>query len=295
MANRKTHHREYERRICRAIDFINANLVENPSIADIAEAALFSPFHFQRLFRAIVGETVAQFTRRVRLETGARRLVFHPTDDVTSIAFDLGFSSSQNFAKAFKKQFGCSPSDYRERSHAGLENDEQQPETLQFGGGAGLDEAVRVVEQPALTVAYRRHFGSYDDAGVQAAFEKLVQWAKARNLDAPTEYIGIPWDDADVTDEERCRFDAGLIVATDIRIDGDANVQTIAAGRYAVFNTEVVGNDFDMPWTLLMRGWLPGSGYEPASGARYERYLSDGSDDPDGRWQVELHLPIQRI
>ena len=65
---------EYRQRICRAIDFINAHLAEGPSVAQIVRAAPFSSFHFQRLFRVIVGETVAEFTRRLRLEAAARHL-----------------------------------------------------------------------------------------------------------------------------------------------------------------------------------------------------------------------------
>jgi AraC family transcriptional regulator len=85
------------------------------TVAEIAAAALFSVFQFQRLFRAIVGESVAEFTRRIRLETAARRLVFWPQEDITSLAMELGFSSSQNFAKAFKSHFRISPTQYREQ------------------------------------------------------------------------------------------------------------------------------------------------------------------------------------
>ena len=46
---------EYRRRICRAIDDVKPNLAEGPLVAEIAKAAFFSPFHFQRLFRARKG------------------------------------------------------------------------------------------------------------------------------------------------------------------------------------------------------------------------------------------------
>ena len=85
---------EYGPRICRAIDFINAHLAEGPSVAQIVRAAPFSSFHFQRLFRVIVGETVAEFTRRLRLETAARHLRHRREGDITALAFELGFSSS---------------------------------------------------------------------------------------------------------------------------------------------------------------------------------------------------------
>ena len=292
---------EYHRRIDRAIDFINANLASNPAVAEIARAAPFSSFHFQRLFKAIVGETVAEFTRRVRLETAARRLRLGPNGEITGLAFDLGFSSSQNFATAFKKQFGLSPTQYRQQAGGELDGGALSPRTSHrdsvaaAGCSEALDLPVEVRNLAAFRVVYRRHFGSYNDVGVQRAFDELARWATSRGLDVAERSIGIPWDDAEITAENRCRFDAGLIVADDLRLEGGINWQTVAAGRYAVYRCEVVGNEFDLPWTRLMRDWLPNSGYQPADGPRFEVYHSDGSRDPAGRWRIDVCLPVMRL
>jgi len=289
---------EYRRRICRAIDFINAHLAGNPSVDEIARAASFSSFHFQRLFRAIVGETVAQFTRRLRLESAARRLRSRPQDDITGLAYDLGFSSSQNFAKAFKKHFGVSPTQYREQFR-------DVPGGVSLSAGPVVRDWVRVAcdaesiagsvdvrDVSAFRVVYRRHFGSYHNPGLEAAFDDLVRWARPRGLDVVERCIGIPWDDADVTAEDKCRFDACLIVPDDFLPERGINWQTIPAGRYAVYTCEVVHHDFDAPWTALMRDWLPHSGYQPADGPRFERYRTDGSDDAEGRWRIDVCLPV---
>ena len=289
---------EYRRRICRAIDFINRNLASNPSMIEIARAAPFSSFHFQRLFHALMGETVADFTRRVRLETAARRLRFRSQDDITGTAFDLGFSSSQNFAKAFKKHFGVSPTQYREQAQDHRDDAPVSFQALDHSLSASesqtleLAKSVAVRELREARVVYRRHFGSYNDPGVQAAFDALARWAKPRGLDHFDRYLGIPWDDAEVTPANRCRFDACLIVPVAARLDGGINWQEIPAGRYAVHSCEVVQHDFDLPWTKLMRGWLPQSGYQPADGPRFESYHSDGSTDLAGRWRIDVCLPV---
>jgi AraC family transcriptional regulator len=292
---------EYRRRICRAIDFINAHLAGNPSVAEIARAAPFSSFHFQRLFRAIVGETVAQFTRRVRLETAARRLRFRPHDEITGLAVDLGFSSSQNFAKAFKKHFDVSPTQYREQftgAPAGVASGAEPVERdwIRAAGDAeSIAKSVEVRDVPAVRVVYRRHFGSYNHPGVEAAFDELVRWARPCGLDGLERYIGIPWDDADVTTDAKCRFDACLIVPDGFAPDRGINWQTIPAGRYAVYSCQIVHHDFDAPWTALMRDWLPHSGYLPADGPRFEVYHSDGRADPEGRWRIDVSLPVVRL
>lgn len=290
---------EYWRRICRAIDFLNKHQAKNPSVAEIAKAAPFSSFHFQRLFRALTGESVAEFARRVKLETAARHLLFRRQDDVTQIAFNLGFSSSQNLAKAFKKHFGTSPTQFRKQHQIETET-EMEPFDWKTSidwknsSKSRLNSAIKVVQLPATRVAYRRRIGSYRDAGVEAQFDSLIRWGISHGFEVEENCIGIPWDDADVTTVNKCRFDACLIVPDDFRMAG-INFELIPAGRYAVLTCEVRNHDFESPWTTLMRDWLPASGYQPTDGPRFERYRSDGSNDPLGRWKLEIYLPVQPL
>ena len=151
---------------------------------------------------------------------------------------------------------------------------------------------VSVRQLPAMRVAYQRHFGSYNEPGVQAAFDDLQKWAAARQLDRDGEYLGIPWDDADVTPGSKCRFDACLRIDAETWTGSGVNTQVIPMGRYAVHRCHVTENHFDAPWTRLMCEWLPGSGYLPSDGPRFEKYLSDGSHDPDGCWDLEICLPV---
>jgi len=290
---------EYRRRICRAIDFVTANLASNPTVTEIAKAAPFSQYHFQRLFRALVGESVAEFTRRLRLETAARRLLHGSGgDDITGLAMDLGFSSSQNFAKAFRKHFDVSPSKYVQhfQSTGGTVDDAvSTSDAFSFAAAEPLLGNAIVRNMPPQTVAYRRHFGSYEDAEVQLGFEQLQTWAQARDLHHDDRYLGIPWDDAQVTPEDRCRFDACLIVDEGQWLGTGVNTQVIPAGKYATYRSEITDHDFDLPWSQLMQSWLPSSGYEPADGPRLELYHSDGSHDPAGRWDVEVCLPVRPL
>jgi AraC family transcriptional regulator len=137
--------------------------------------------------------------------------------------------------------------------------------------------------------------GTYRDAGVERAFDRLMRWAAPRGLDVFANYREIPWDDADVTPDDRCRFDACLIVPGDARLDGGVNWQSVPAGLYAVLAAEVENHDFDSPWTRLLRDWLPDSGFQPADRPRIEVYLTDGRCDPDGRWQIEVCLPVEPL
>ena len=93
---------DYKKRVFHAMNYISRNIKRDLSLEEIAETASFSMFHFHRIFKAVAGETVAGFTRRLRLELAANRLLSVKQNDITTIAMDCGFSSSQNFAKAFR-------------------------------------------------------------------------------------------------------------------------------------------------------------------------------------------------
>ena len=59
---------DYVERVNRAIDHIVRNLAQPLSLEEVSEAACFSPFHFHRVFKALLGETLNQFVKRQRLE-----------------------------------------------------------------------------------------------------------------------------------------------------------------------------------------------------------------------------------
>ncbi len=59
--------------IQRAVDFIEENLQQRISFVDVAQAAGFSPFHFQRIFSGVAGESVTDYIRRRRFAAAARQ------------------------------------------------------------------------------------------------------------------------------------------------------------------------------------------------------------------------------
>jgi AraC family transcriptional regulator len=90
---------EYAQRIDRVIDYLRGNLDRPVKLAELANVACFSEFHFHRIFRAVSGETLNNFTNRLRLEKDAR-LLRYSAASLTDIALDCGFSSSATFSRA---------------------------------------------------------------------------------------------------------------------------------------------------------------------------------------------------
>ena len=105
---------DYLQRVNRAIDHVIARLGEPLRLDELAAVACFSPCHFHRIFRSLVGETVAEFVTRLRLERALRMLTYQPKAGMTQVALACGFGSSSNFSRVFKRRYGEreSESDY---------------------------------------------------------------------------------------------------------------------------------------------------------------------------------------
>ena len=79
----------------------------------LAAVARFSVPHFHRIFTGCVGENIASYVRRVRLERAGRKLRIGAVD-ITEIALAAGYKTHAAFGKAFKRQYGFSPSEFRQ-------------------------------------------------------------------------------------------------------------------------------------------------------------------------------------
>lgn len=99
-------------RLARVLDFLASSIEETPSLADIANAACLSRYHFVRAFKAATGKTPYQYLSALRLDR-ARELLSREQESVDNIAYRLQFSNSANFCRAFKRDTGFSPKAYR--------------------------------------------------------------------------------------------------------------------------------------------------------------------------------------
>jgi AraC family transcriptional regulator len=101
-----------ERQVRQAIGFMRANLQEDLSLKDIAEAVGLSVYHFARAFRATVGVPPHQYLIQLRISR-ARELLASGDLALAQIAFETGFKSQSHFTYAFKRTLRVTPREYR--------------------------------------------------------------------------------------------------------------------------------------------------------------------------------------
>jgi AraC-like DNA-binding protein len=104
------------RRIQEAIVFIEANFASRITREEVARVAGLSPFHFSRLFHALVGLTPHQYVLRCRLRNAQELLTTSEERSVADIAAEAGFADQAHFARHFRSAYGNSPQEFR-RAH----------------------------------------------------------------------------------------------------------------------------------------------------------------------------------
>jgi AraC family transcriptional regulator len=298
---------EYDRRLHRVLSFIDARLAERLDLARVAREANFSAFHFHRIFTALTGETLASYVTRRRLEVAAARLISQPRLSVLAVALDVGFGSPEAFSRAFRKQFGCTPSVWKTHRRAGspanskMDQVHRKPDQAKgVPAGYSRDMAttkvrplqVTVEKRPEVRVAYLRYQGPFG-AAINAFWrDKVFPWLAASDLLAAPKY-GISRDDPQVTAPEKCRYDAGAEVGKDFVPSAGARIDVVPGGLYA--RTRYKGQPRDMPatWDRLLREWLPESGYQLDNRPSFEYIGSDcGGDESTGECECDLCIPV---
>ena len=315
-ASRELLRQEYVGRINRVIDFIEENIDTELNLVTLAKVANFSPFHFHRIFSALVGETLNGFVRRLRLEKAASMLIAHPKETITEIALACGFSGSAAFARSFSEHFGMSASAFRQRERTGfprvrLENSKICKTNSKAGEAPSpsphyidvrrintqgrIKMSIEVKEMPEMHVAYYRHVGSY--SGVEEAFEELMRWAGPRGLIQfpKTKVLGVYHDDPKITDPSRLRSSACITVPEGTAVDGQIGTMTVAGGKFAVGSFEITHEQFAEAWDEMMGKWLPESGYQPDDRPCYELCRNDPKTHPEGKYIVDICVPVKPL
>ncbi len=273
---------------------------------ELAAVAHFSPFHFHRVFKSMVGESVAAYVRRLALQNAAQRLSYS-RDSIISIALDAGYESPEAFTRAFRSAFGVSPSQYRKQGGSPTFSIKAEVARYPFYHTnpevCPVEVQVKTVE-PFLIVSLR-HVGSYDACG--PAWERLCSLVYPAGVCTMNEVAyAICHDDPDTTPAEKCRMDVSLALPTGV----DANTPALATLLQSTeLFTQHLGNGGEYacvlikgPYSLihpayrsLYGEWLPQSGREPDNSMGFEAYYNDPTQTPPEELLSEIFVPLKPL
>jgi AraC family transcriptional regulator len=270
--------------VLRTLVSLERDIDREPRLADLARGAHLSPFHFHRVFSAVVGESPVEYVRRLRLERAAHELR-QSTRRVNHVAREAGYGSHEAFTRAFRARFGVAPSAFRRLAEEALPRGE---------GGAGRRGRIEVLRP--IRVAFIRHVGPYELAPM--AWGRLVAWAgsstQLRRGAGGTEplLLGVPHDNPSVTPPERLRFDCCLAVDDAVRPEGEIGVQHVAGGAYACAVHRGPFERLAETYAWIAASYVPEAGYRMRSGPFLELYLTPPERTSPEALLTEVFVPV---
>ena len=266
----------YLNRIQRGIEFIEARLDDQIPLGEVAREAGISQWHFQRMFKALTGDTLKRYIRSRRLALSLQRLM---TTDlrVLDIALLAGFESQDAFARAFRKAFDMSPQDFRRIGHR--HRFVRKPtfdETYLRHINQNVSFEPEIVEWPRLRlVGLRTLFYGVDSEKNNIGQQLPPLWDQflARRLEIPTQKnpcYGVIRPTPE--DDERLEYHAAVGVDQDVLPPPGMVSVEIPRATYAVFTHCGPVQQMDHTVNYIYSTWLVGSGYRHTYGCDLEIY-----------------------
>lgn len=211
----------YDKSINAVITEIENNL-EFANIENLIKLSGYSYYHFHRIFKTHTGESLKQYIKRLQLEKALRKLKTDK-ENVTKLAIEAGFHISSSFNKAFKEMFDTNPSQYKKTFEI-LRGSYKQIEPLRI-------ETINSFEVYSL-----RYVGECQY--IDGTFQIMLDFAGKNQLfDESFELYGITYDDPEVTDDTKLRYDVCIKKTKEISLEKESNIhqKIIYGGKYAVF------------------------------------------------------------
>jgi AraC family transcriptional regulator len=292
----------YVERVNRAIDYIRGRLHAPLRLRSIARAARLSPFHFHRVFQALVGATPADFVKRLRLEKAVGLMAGPRPASLTAIALACGFSSSSDFSRSFKQHFGVAPrafdlAAWRESHRSRLEESVRHS-----SAGSHLERLpprhnpdrvrVRIRDLSARSVAYIRVDRPYQGDGVLRAAQRLVAWSERQGL-ADGRWLGYQWENPEITSLEDCRYYVAIEAE---RFTPKGEIGRTRFPPMIVAEIEIRGSlELELRALQWLYGtWLPRSGYVPADHPAFEAWIGRPFAHGVEHFELCVQLPVRR-
>jgi AraC family transcriptional regulator len=284
-------------RLEKALLYIDAHLSQNLSAMDLAEHAHLSPFHFQRLFSAYLGEPTNKYILNRRLERAAKTLSQNEDTNILELALDVGFETHSAFSKAFKQHFDITPSDFRaSTSRAKSGQDSGRPYLLPSPGGTPIADP-EIVELPSFEFQYRQSrgtsAGTFFELNDQDIGQQLLALLNVNPVPCINTISCFNESPQSLNDETVSILFGGAF-SKRINNNWSDDWRSFEAGMWAVFDHWGDYAYLYQTWNRIYRKWLPDTGWLLRDELPFEAYITPLAAAPPEKWLTKIHIPIKR-
>ena len=280
---KKSTRSDYAQRVNEVLYQIHLNIAGNHSVKNLSSMISMSPFHFNRVFKSVVRESLHAYIRRVRLEHSANALLFNPNSTISEILAESGFVSNSSFTHAFKEYFGITPTKWREVDiPKNISQDIKRIEPLH----------VEICMLEGKRVIYVRHKGY--DRSIKDAWMRLAWFCDSVGLDFEAmQMIGLHHSNPNIVKKEDCHYVACLEVDKEIYPNSQVGVMNIPKMFCAKFSLKGKYGDLMRYMDYIYYVWLPNSKYEKIHLPSLACYRKNHFLQKDGKFDLDFYIPIR--
>ncbi len=287
---------DYLEQLHRCVVFVESHLDEDIGFRNVAsQAAYLSPWHFHRVFEAVLGLTVTEYIRERKLTTAAYALV-ESDARIIDIALQSGYESQEAFSRAFKRRFGTAPGAYRERRiHASIPA--RQPYSMEALRSmiGGIDMEPTIVHKPEFTIvglegpssqannripalwdAFLPRGGEIKDPVPGGGSYGICGYLDVKTMDENTEWTETVGAEA----YGKAPLPQGMVK------------KTMPARRYAVFCHKGALDTLRTTYDYIYKTYLPKSGLALAHADDFEYYDQRFSLSDPERSEMFIYIPL---
>lgn len=276
----------YRDRVLTVVDYIWRNIERDVELNTLADVAHFSPYHFHRIYREMMHETVSTTVRRLRLHYAACQLL-RTNNSVEAIAGTLGYGSGEAFSRAFSRAYDMTPSAYRQQRSPLPEASMALPNKRLYT----MNHAIEITAFNKVELGGLPHQGDYLDIG--AVFEKVFVSAGSKQfVDDKSRSFGIYYDDPCSKDKSALRSHACVTLTAQQAKEAGLEFLTLESGKHAVLTFKGPYSELEQAYEWFYGEWVPKSGYQLADRPPFEEYVNDPKTVPPSELITKIYLPL---
>lgn len=227
---------------------------------------------------------------------------------MTDIAYELGYTDSAVFSRAFKNYYGVSPREYRKEYSKNCKDSfllsEYNKNTAKKEWAGNLFPVtgqITIENLEEKQVAYVRHTGTYETLAKEYVnmMQTLFAHAKKQHflVDGQNWLLAMYHDNPEFGEENKFRTSLCLTVPGGIQVqeDGILGRMKLEGGLYAVGHFQIQQEQYSDAWNYMYQEWITGSGYVPRNYYPFEVYRNDVYISESHIHEVDIYLPIEPI